>query len=60
MKPLYNTLSQSVPSLDVEVIMFFETTRLEDDLIDNGGDCVIALPPKEHVPGSKQPSCRLW
>ena len=25
--------------------MFFETTRLEDDLLDDGADCVIALPP---------------
>ena len=60
MKPLFNTLFQSVPSLDVEVIMFFETTRLQDDLLDDGADCVIALPPKEHIPGSRQPSYRLW
>ena len=26
--------------------MFFETTKLqEDDLLDDGADCVIALPP---------------
>ena len=62
MKLLFNALYQSVPSLDVEVIMRLETTRLQDDLLNDVADCVIALPPppKEHVPGSKQPSCRLW
>ena len=45
MKPLFNALFQSVPSLDVEVIMFFETTKLQDDLLDDGADCMIALPP---------------
>ena len=40
--------------------MRLETTRLQDDLLNDLADCVIAPPPKEHVPGSKQPSCRLW
>ena len=44
MKLLFNALYQSVPSLDVEVIMFFETTRLQDDLLNDGADCVIDLP----------------
>ena len=25
--------------------MFSETTKLQDDLLDDGADCVIALPP---------------
>jgi len=45
MKLLFNALYQSVPSLDVEVIMRLETTRLQDDLLNDVADCVIALPP---------------
>ena len=45
MKLLFNALYQSVPSLDVEVIMRLETTRLQDDLLNYVADCVIALPP---------------
>ena len=45
MKLLFNVLYQSVPSLDVEVIMRLETTQLQDDLLDDGADCVIALFP---------------
>ena len=45
MKPLFNALYQSVPSLDVEVIMRLETTRLQDDLLNDVADCGIALPP---------------
>ena len=45
MKLLFNALYQSVPSLDVEVIMRLETTRLQDDLLNDVADCGIALPP---------------
>ena len=45
MKLLFNVLYQSVPSLDVEVIMRLETTRLQDDLLNDVADCGIALPP---------------
>ena len=40
--------------------MFFETTRLEDDLLDDGADCVIALPPtraSSRVPGNPPADC---
>ena len=45
MKLLFNALYQSVPSLDVEVIMRLETTRLQDDLLNDVAYCGIALPP---------------
>ena len=49
MKLLFNALYQSVPSLDVEVIMRLETTRLQDDLLNDVAVCGIAPPPSPKI-----------